>query len=158
MKLPLTYYPTPTLQEPSTVVTDFDNAQDLIPHMIDTMIAEHGIGIAAPQVGDNIRVAIIHQDADPSLSEHLAIINPKIFSVSKEIDEDTEGCLSIPKVEGMVPRHRKIKVRYTDVNGQEHKIKATGLFARVLQHEIDHLDGVLFIDRATNITKGKDLL
>ena len=107
------------------------------------------------EIGKNIQIAIINKDADESLSEHLMIINPKIFSSSKDLEEDEEGCLSIPGIEGVVPRHKKIKVRYTDINGQEQKLKATGLFARVLQHEIDHINGILFIDRATEITKGE---
>jgi len=158
MKQQLIYYPTPSLQQPSGRVEDISAAVSLAPDLIDTMIAERGIGIAAPQVGTNIQLAIINKDADPGLMDHLAIINPKIFSASRDVEIDTEGCLSIPGVEGDVPRHKKIKVRYTDAEGVEHKIKATGLFARVLQHEIDHLNGILFIERATRITKGGDLL
>ncbi len=154
MKLPLVYYPDPRLNEPSIKIDDVFAVQQLCSDMADTMLAEKGIGLAAPQIGQNIRLAIINKDADPTLKEHLIIINPKIFSASTEMDEDSEGCLSIPGVEGTVPRHRKIKVRYTDVNGQEQKIKATGLFSRVLQHEIDHLDGILFIKRAIKITRG----
>jgi peptide deformylase len=155
MKLPLIFYPTKSLEEPSKKVEDFDAALKLIPDMAETMEAEKGIGIAAPQIGKNIRVAIINKDADKELEDHLVIINPKIFSASRDMDEKEEGCLSIPGVEGMVERHRKIKVRYIDINGQEQKLKATGLFSRVLQHEVDHLDGILFIDKATKITKGK---
>jgi len=149
MKLPLILYPEPSLRIASTKIDDFLGVQNLCTDMIDTMEAEKGIGLAAVQIGKNIRAAIINRDADKSLKEHLVIINPKIFSASKEIDEDTEGCLSIPGVEVPVKRHRKIKVRYTDMNGEEHKIKAVNLFARVLQHEIDHLDGILILDRTS---------
>jgi len=148
MKLPLVYYPTYSLQEPSTAVRDFDTAQKIIPDMIDTMISEKGIGLAAPQIDKNIRLAVIHKDADPELNDHLVIINPKIFSASKEMDDALEGCLSIRDQEVVVSRHRKIKIRYTDLEQNEQKLKATGFFARVLQHEIDHLDGILILDRA----------
>ncbi len=147
-KLPIILYPAPSLQKPSVKVVDFSVAAKLIPDMIETMLAEKGIGLAAPQIGQNIRLAVINKEADKSLEDHLVIINPKIFSASAETDEDKEGCLSVPGKEVMVARHRKIKVRYTGAGGQEQKLKATGLFARVLQHEIDHLDGILIIDRA----------
>jgi len=147
-KLPLTLYPAKSLQTPSAKIDDISVAQELCSDMVETMEAEKGVGLAAPQVGRNIRLAVINKDTDKSLDEHLVIINPKIFSASREMDEDTEGCLSIPGVEVPVSRHRKIKVRYTDLNGQEQKIKAVNLFARVLQHEIDHLDGVLILDRS----------
>lgn len=153
-KLKLVFYPAPSLQQSSQKVTNFKAAFKLAPDMIDIMIKEKGIGLAAPQIGQNIRLAIINKDADPTLKDHLVIINPKIFSASVEMDTEEEGCLSIPGATGLVPRHRKIKVRYIDMSGQEQKLKATGLFARVLQHEIDHLDGVLFIERATKMIKG----
>lgn len=116
--------------------------------MIETMLAEGGIGLAAPQIGQNIRLAVINKEADKSLSDHLVIINPKIFSASREMEESKEGCLSIPGVEVKVLRHKKIKVRFLDKSGQEQKLKATGLLSQVFQHEIDHLDGILIIDRA----------
>lgn len=153
-KLSLVLYPNPSLQKPSVKLVDFEAAKKLAPDMVETMIKNKGIGLAAPQIGQNIRLAIIHKDADPSLKDHLVIINPKIFSAGEEMDTEEEGCLSIPGALGLVPRHRKIKVRFTDLEGNEIKIKAVGLFARVLQHEIDHLDGVLFIERATKMVKG----
>jgi len=146
-KLPLVLYPAPSLQQPSQKVVDFEAAKKLIPDMIETMLKEKGIGLAAAQIGWNYRLAIINKDADKSLPDHLAIINPKIFSASDETDAEDEGCLSVPGKTCLVPRSRKIKVRFTDASGQEHKLKATGLFARVIQHEIDHLDGVLIIDK-----------
>jgi len=150
-KLPLVLFPAPSLQKPSDKVVDFEAAKKLVPDMIDTMIAAKGIGLAAVQVGHSIRLAIINKEADKSLKEHLAIINPKIFSASDEMDPEDEGCLSVPGKTCVVPRHRKIKVRYTDVFGQEQKLKATGLFARVIQHEIDHLDGILIISKDAKI-------
>lgn len=146
-KLKLVLYPDPALQQPSLKVVDFVAAKKLVPDMIETMEKEKGIGLAAVQVGHNIRLAIINKDADKSLKDHLVIINPKIFSASKETDTEEEGCLSMPGKTCLVPRRRKIKIRFTDANGQEQKLKATGLFARVLQHEIDHLDGILIISK-----------
>tara|TARA_B100001971_G_scaffold198654_1_gene208515 strand:- start:170 stop:640 length:471 start_codon:yes stop_codon:yes gene_type:complete len=155
MKLPLITYPTKSLQQKSTRVDDVSSVQELCSDMIETMLAEKGIGLAAVQIGKNIRLAIINKDADESLDDHLIIINPKIFSASKEMTKEEEGCLSIPGVEGIVPRHKKIKMRYLDKDGNEQKIKATNIFARVVQHEIDHINGILLIARATEITKGK---
>lgn len=152
-KLKLVLYPASSLQQPSQKVDDLELAKKLVPDMIDTMLAEKGIGLAAPQIGQNIRLAIINKDADKSLADHLVIINPKIFSASEEMNEDEEGCLSIPDFRAIVPRHKKIKVRFLDGNGLENKLKATGLLSRVLQHEIDHLDGVLITDRAVKTTK-----
>jgi len=158
MKIPLVYYPDSRLNEPSKKAGDVLGLQKLCSDLADTMEAENGIGISGVQVGEPVRVAIIHKDADKELPCHLAIINPKIFSASTHMENGEEGCLSIPGVFGQVLRHKKIKVRFTDPEGREQKIKATGLFARVLQHEIDHMDGILFIDRASKITKGaKDL-
>lgn len=147
MKLSLVLYPTPSLQKPSAKVVDFKAVKKLVPDMIETMEKEKGIGLAAVQVGHNIRLAIINKDADKSLKEHLVIINPKIFSAPDEMDVEEEGCLSIPGKTYPVARHRKIKIRYTDADGQEQRLKATGMFARVIQHEIDHLDGILIIDK-----------
>lgn len=147
MKLPLVLYPSPSLQQPSKRVVDFEAAKKLVPDMIETMLAESGIGLAAPQIGQNIRLAIINKDADRTLKDHLVIINPRIFSVSKTMTEEEEGCLSIPGVRAVVSRHKKIKVRYMGVDGLENKMKAAGLISRVLQHEIDHLDGILITDR-----------
>lgn len=147
MKLPLVYYPAPSLQQPSQKVDDLELAKKFIPDMVETMLAEKGIGLAAPQIGQNIRLAIINKDADSSLADHLVIINPKIFSASKEMSEDEEGCLSIPDFRAVISRHKKIKVRFATATGLEVKLKATGLLSRVLQHEIDHLDGILITDR-----------
>lgn len=151
MKLPLIYYPTPSLQKTSIKIDDIKAVQKIVSDMVETMLSHNGIGLAAPQIGKNIRLAIINKEADATLSDHLVIINPKMFSASRELEESKEGCLSIPEVgELKIMRHRKIKVRYTDVSGQERKLKATGLLAQVFQHEIDHLDGILIIDRVTS--------
>lgn len=141
--------PNPILRKKSQNVTDVlsDKIQKLIPEMIETMKAKDGVGLAAPQVGENIRLLVVgYKDKD------LAIINPKILkkSILKEWDE--EGCLSIPNKYGQVRRHKSITLKYLNEKGEEETLKANGLLARIIQHEIDHLDGILFIDKARNVT------
>ncbi len=111
-----------------------------------SMEEENGIGLAAPQVGHSIRMICINKEAnnDP---DHLILINPKITFKSKDCDTQEEGCLSVPETFGPVKRPNKIRVKALDLNGNKVQYKAKGIFARVLQHEIDHLDGILFIDK-----------
>lgn len=131
--------------------------QNLIDSMIETMVEYRGVGLAAPQVHEGIRLFVADlgaRDDDESESETLAIINPEIVPMGAEIVEDWEGCLSIPDIRGKVPRHRDIKVRALDRDGQRIELRAKNFAARVIQHETDHLDGVLFFDRM----KGFDTL
>lgn len=125
--------------------------QKFIPDLIKTMNHDEGIGIAAPQVGKLIQLVVINTKDEP-----LVLINPKIVSKSiwKEIRE--EGCLSIPGVFGMVKRHKKVKVEALNDKGKKVTIKGEGLLARVLQHEIDHINGILFIDKLIKKTKDKE--
>ncbi len=113
----------------------------LINDMVETMYKEEGIGLAAPQVGVLKRVAVI--DLGDNL---IKMINPQIIEKKGE-EIDIEGCLSIPGESGKVKRPKKIKVKYLDIDGNEKVLKATGLLARAFCHEIDHLEGVLFIDK-----------
>lgn len=110
-------------------------------NMVETMLKNDGIGLAAPQIGKNIRVAVINTADGP-----ICLVNPKIIktSLTKEIGE--EGCLSVPGVYGKVKRHKKVVCNYINEKKEAVAIEASGLFARVIQHELDHLDGVLFID------------
>lgn len=147
MKLKIITEPNPMLRKASLKVDDISNVQKLCSNLIETMEKEKGIGLSAVQVGELKRICAIHKDADKSLNEHFVMINPKIFSRSKETEECEEGCLSVPGKWAQVARSKKIKVRYTDQAGSEQKIKAVGMFARVIQHEIDHMDGILFTDR-----------
>jgi len=123
--------------------------QKLIDDMLDTMIEYHGVGLAAPQVHEGLRVFVAALDTGDKdgESEPVAIINPEITPVGDEMVEDWEGCLSIPDIRGRVPRHREIKVRAFDRGGNRIEISAQNFSARVIQHETDHLDGVLFFDR-----------
>src|SRR5688572_11688788 len=122
--------------------------QRLVDDMIETMHEYHGVGLAAPQVHEGLRlfVAMLEDDPDPK-SDALVIINPEITPMSDAKDEGWEGCLSIPDIRGMVPRHVDISVRALDRHGKALNLRLKNFPARVVQHETDHLDGVLFFDR-----------
>jgi peptide deformylase len=127
--------------------------QKLIDDMIDTMVEYRGVGLAAPQVHEGIRLFVGDlgaRDEEKAEAEPMAFINPEIVPVGTEVIEDWEGCLSIPDIRGKVPRHREIKVRALDRKGERIELRAKNFSARVIQHETDHLDGVLFFDRMTN--------
>jgi len=124
--------------------------QKLIDDMIETMIEYHGVGLAAPQIHESVRIFVAALDADAEDGERrppIAIINPEIIPVGTETVEDWEGCLSIPDIRGRVPRAKEIKVRAFDRNGAKIEMSARDYPARVIQHETDHLDGILFFDR-----------
>jgi peptide deformylase len=124
--------------------------QQLIDDMLETMAEYHGVGLAAPQVHQELRLFVATLDAgeeraDPA--EPFVVINPEITVVGSDVVEDWEGCLSIPDIRGRVPRAREIKVRALDRNGERLQLTAHDFPARVVQHETDHLDGILFFDR-----------
>jgi peptide deformylase len=123
--------------------------QKLIDDMMHTMAEYHGVGLAAPQVHEGLRlfVAALDDGEGDEEGEPLAIINPEITVVGTDVVEDWEGCLSIPDVRGRVPRAREIQVRAYDRTGDRIELRAHDFSARVIQHETDHLDGVLFFDR-----------
>ena len=127
--------------------------QKLIDDMMDTMAEYHGVGLAAPQVHEGVRVFIAALDAKEdgeSDGQPLAVINPEITIVGSDVVEDWEGCLSIPDIRGRVPRAREVTVRAFDRRGDRIELHAHDFPARVIQHETDHLDGVLFVDRMTS--------
>jgi peptide deformylase len=124
--------------------------QKLIDDMMDTMAEYHGVGLAAPQIHESVRlfVAVVEDvDSEDSARDPIALINPEITIVGTEVIEDWEGCLSIPDIRGRVPRAREIKVRAYDRTGERIELRAHDFPARVIQHETDHLDGILFLDR-----------
>jgi peptide deformylase len=125
------------------------NVQKLIDDLIDTMVEYHGVGLAAPQVHEGVRIFVASLDDgdEGGEPEPLALINPEITVVEPDLVEDWEGCLSIPDIRGRVPRARAIKVRAFDRTGERIEVKAHDYPARVIQHETDHLDGILFFDR-----------
>jgi peptide deformylase len=136
-----------TLRRKSEQVAEFDaEIRAFLDRMNETMIWEKGVGLAANQVGVARRIAVINPDPDNNKTL-LRMINPRITAVSDELLTVEEGCLSVPGVRGDVPRHAWVEVLYQDETGKEHRLKAEGLLARIVQHELDHLDGVLFIDR-----------
>ena len=123
--------------------------QKLIDDMIETMSEYRGVGLAAPQVHESVRLFVAALDAadDREAGTPIAIINPELTPVGAEMIEDWEGCLSIPDIRGRVPRFRDLKVRGYDRHGDRIELQAHEFPARVIQHETDHLDGVLFFDR-----------
>lgn len=137
----------PVLRQKAKTVAQVDaRIRRLLDDMVDTMYSARGIGLAAPQVGISQRVIVVDIGDGP-----IRMVNPKIVRVGEEEEEATEGCLSIPGIIGEVWRAYDITVRGFDENGKPVKIDAEGLLARVFQHEIDHLDGKLFIDIATDV-------
>ncbi len=123
--------------------------QKLIDDLIETMTEYHGVGLAAPQIHEGLRlfVAALDMDEEGRGAEPVVMINPEISAVGNETVEDWEGCLSVPDIRGLVPRAREIRVRAYDRRGERVEIQAHDFGARVIQHEADHLDGVLFLDR-----------
>ena len=131
----------PVLREDTTPVAAItDELRTLARDLFETMHLAKGIGLAAPQVGRSERMAVVEVDA-----HRLVIINPEVVHTEGK-DKAEEGCLSIPDVYGDVERPAKVRVRATDLEGKEFEVDADGLFARCLQHEIDHLHGKLFVD------------
>ncbi|NUN66500.1 peptide deformylase [Pseudanabaena biceps] len=131
--------------------------QKLIDEMLFTLKEIRGVGLAAPQVGQSIRLIIIashpnERYPDAPLMEPTAMINPQIISYSQEVEKGWEGCLSVPMIRGLVPRDRQIVVAYSDRYGNQQTIELTGFVARIFQHEYDHLEGKVFLDRVeTNL-------
>ncbi len=132
--------------------------QQLIDDMVVTMRQAKGIGLAAPQVGRKIRLAVISDEVDGQLLQPLVLINPRLTKLSPEQESGEEGCLSIPGVYGQVRRSRHLTLQAFDRHGRFYTLNASHLLARVIQHEADHLAGVLFIDRAEAITAGRERL
>ena len=171
MRRPLTYYGNPILREKGKIVEIFDSGlRSLVSDMVDTMYAEEGIGLAAQQIGIAKQVCVV--DVRPPENSHiqfsysydgkslpldiimpLAIVNPKISITEPEESLYEEGCLSFPNILGNVSRATAISCEFQDTSGNYHTLEADGLLARCILHEVDHLNGILFIDTM----KKKDL-
>jgi len=139
----------PILREIAKPVEVFDlELREFAESMIRTMREENGIGLAAPQVGVGKRLIVgIHmQDFDDYDSPEMVLVNPEAVRVSKETWSYDEGCLSVPGISAMVVRPEEVEVNYQDLDGNSHSITGTMLFGRILLHEIDHLNGKLFVD------------
>lgn len=140
----------PVLRQKCEPITTFDRKlRLLLKNMADTMYKADGVGLAAPQVGLSINVVVI--DVGEGIIE---LINPKIIEREGTV-EDTEGCLSVPGMYGTVERSARVVVEYQNRFGKTHTMEGTGLLARAFQHELDHLDGVLFTDKVTSLQKGE---
>lgn len=156
MILPIYIYPEPTLREPADDVKgDSPEIQALIDDLIETMHGAAGIGLAAPQVGRSVRIFVIDlsamaddlaEEGETVPTEPMVFINPELIDESDSVAEFEEGCLSIPEIRDVVERPERIRIRYFDRDFKEQELPAEGLLARVLQHEYDHLEGILFVD------------
>lgn len=137
----------PILRKKSKVVSNYnDRLKVLVDDMYETMDVAYGVGLAAPQVGILKRVIVI-DNRDEENGKRFYMINPEI--IEKEgVEVGMEGCLSVPRKQGTVERSKDIKVRYNDLSGEEKILEAEDFLARILQHEIDHLDGILYTDKA----------
>ena len=159
MILPIYIYGQPVLRKVAQdIASDYPNLKELIANMFETMDNAEGVGLAAPQIGLPIRVVVINLDV---LSDELpefkgfrkAYINPHILETSGELEDMEEGCLSLPGIHENVKRAGKIHVTYLDEDLQPHDEMVEGYLARVMQHEFDHLDGKMFIDRISTLRK-----
>jgi peptide deformylase len=151
MILPVYAYGQPVLRKKASEIDkDYPNLQGLIADMFETMYASNGIGLAAPQIGLGIRLFITDgseiEDIKPEGFKQV-FINPQILEEFDEKWDYEEGCLSIPQVRADVNRHSKLVLRYFDENWQEHTHEFEGMAARIIQHEYDHIEGILFTDR-----------
>ena len=159
MKLPIYIYGHPVLREMGVDITpEYEGLSELISNMWETMYFSDGIGLAAPQIGRAIRLFVI--DADPMKEDFpeckglkQTFINARIISRSEESQAENEGCLSIPGIHEKVTRPSTITIEYLDENFQPHTETYSGFAARVIQHEYDHIEGILFIDQIAAIRK-----
>ncbi len=147
----------PALREIAQPISDVGDRQiqKLIAEMLITLKESRGVGLAAPQIGRSLQLIIIashpnERYPDAPQMEPTVMINPQIVTHSLEIEKGWEGCLSVPMIRGQVPRYRNIEVEYLDHQGDRQSTKLTGFVARIFQHEYDHLQGKVFIDRVEN--------
>ncbi len=151
---PIVILPDPRLRKASKAVTRIDaKIKTLTGDMFDTMYDAPGIGLAAIQVGEPVRVIVVDATRGDDPKNPIAMINPEIVWFSDEKDVFEEGCLSIPEFLDEVERSERIRVKYRDLEGEDQEIEAEGLLARVIQHEVDHINGVLFIDHISRLKR-----
>lgn len=153
-KLTILTEPNPLLRREgrdlSLVELNSPSIQTLIKDMVKTMYEADGVGLAASQIGENINLTVIAVK-----NGELVLVNPKILKYGLIKEKGEEGCLSVPGVWGMVKRSKHIKVNALGLDGEQYSFKANGFFSRVIQHEVDHLNGILFIDKAEKIVEIK---
>jgi peptide deformylase len=150
----------PILRERALPVEQFGTPElhELLQDMTETMAAKNGAGLAAPQIGVGQRVVIFGVDKNPRYPDaeevpFTVLVNPKLVMLTREVEEDWEGCLSVPGMRGIVPRYTKLRYTGFDIDGNPIDRVAEGFHARVVQHECDHLDGILYPQRITDFTK-----
>jgi peptide deformylase len=160
MIYPIVVYGSPILRQVAKEITaeSYPNLKTLVSDMYDTMHKSDGMGLAAPQIGKSIRIFVVDAsslaDEDPSLADfRKAFINPRLEVLGEEKIVMNEGCLSIPKIREDVDRHNRVKISYYDEDWNHYEEEYEGLKARVIQHEYDHLDGVLFVDKINPLRK-----
>ena len=152
-QLPLVYYPDVVLKKRCEDITEIDDdLVQFVRDMAETMYVENGIGLAAPQVARSIRLITVDVEPDSEGATLIHLINPVIVDSHGRTTYE-EGCLSFPEITGKIKRPMSVAVRFRDIQGAVHEAEATGLVARAIQHEIDHLHGVLFIDRMSPVKK-----
>ena len=141
-------YPDPVLRRGGKEVTVFDAAlRETAARMVEAMYGDDGCGLAAPQVGIELKLLVLNPTGDPNdRSQEIVLVNPKV-TYRKGSEWDMEGCLSFPGIHAEVERYTRITVSYQDLDGKPQELRAEGFLARVIQHEMDHLSGVLFVDR-----------
>jgi len=152
--LKIVKYPNKVLRKKAKKVSDFNaELKEIAENMYKSMQNDKGVGLAGPQVSVDKQILVVENNG-----EYITYINPEITYFSKSTLSTEEGCLSLPGIFGYVTRAKKIHIKYKDVEGKTNKEKLKGLYSVILQHEVDHLNGILFIDRAEEITQGKDIL
>ena len=146
-------WPEPVLAKRGAAVTEFGpELRTLVEEMFESMYAAQGIGLAAPQIAISQRIAVVDLSFNKEAKDKIALVNPEIVEMTgRQVEE--EGCLSLPDIREKVQRALHVKVRAQDVNGAWFEVEGDELLARALQHEIDHLDGVLFIDRISRLKR-----
>ena len=144
----------PVLRTRAEEVTSFDDElRTLVRDMFETMYHAEGIGLAAPQVGVSKRVVVVDLRREEEPDARVALVNPVVTWASSELDKEAEGCLSIPGIEDLVVRPWAVKVEGFDPKGRPVSLEAEELFSRAIQHEIDHVDGILFLDRLSPLKR-----
>ena len=157
MIYPIVKFPEPILQQPAEPVTVFDaELQQLVDDMFASMYEAQGIGLAAPQIGISKRLTVIDLSFQKKPEEKIVLINPEVVE-KKGKQHEEEGCLSLPEIRDRVVRAAEVKVRAQDVEGRTIEVEGTELLARAIQHEIDHLDGILFIFRLSRLKRDLQL-
>lgn len=153
MILNIVKYPEPVLQQPGEPVTEFDdNLRQLIADMFETVYSAQGIGLAAPQVGISKRLTVIDLSLGKDPAQRLVLINPEITFREGKLYEE-EGCLSFPDIREKIVRAARVRIRAQDESGKWFEMEGEELLSRCFQHEIDHLDGVLFIFRMSTLKR-----